>query len=154
MSFNQTVGPPRERLSRPRLYMGVAELHGQRSTCRRAQVGVTAVRDHRIIASGYVGAPAGMPHCLDLGCDIENGGCIRSVHAEANMIAWAAREGISLHNSIFWCTHSPCFNCAKLISNIGIRGLVYKQAYRDNRGVELLINQDIRVNTFQRVLNA
>jgi len=133
-----------ERLSRPELFIGVARLYGQRSSCPRAQVGVTATREGRLTASGYVGAPHGQPHCFEAGCIIENGGCIRSVHAEANMISWAARTGIPLEGTTVWSTHAPCLSCAKLLINAGIEVFVYEHPYRDYRGIELLLNQDLR----------
>lgn len=126
------------RLTRPRLFTSIALLYGQRSSCSRAQVGVIALREWRIVASGYVGAPKGEPHCLDEGCLIEEGGCIRSVHAEANMIAWAAREGISLKDTMVVCTHQPCLSCAKLLLNAGIGIFIWQLPYRDPRGLELL----------------
>jgi dCMP deaminase len=119
--------------------MRVAELFGLRSSCSRARVGVIAVREGRIIAAGYVGAPTGLPHCLDVGCKIgSDGGCIRTVHAEANMVAWAAREGISLKGSTVYCTHLPCLSCAKLLGNANIRGFVWKEEYRVSDGWMLL----------------
>lgn len=124
--------------------MRVAHLYGERSSCSRAQVGVTATREGRIIASGYVGAPHGQPHCIDAGCLIdETGGCYRSVHAEANMIAWAARTGTPLLGTDVWCTHSPCLPCAKLLINAGIQSFTYTEQYRDARGITLLEAQGI-----------
>jgi len=132
------------RLTRTQLFYEIARLYGNRSSCPRAQVGVIAVREGRITAAGYVGAPSGLPHCLDVGCEIENGGCIRSVHAEANMIAWAAREGIPLRGTEVYCTHLPCLACAKLLANAGIKSLHYDIDYRDPRGGQLL--QQLGVN--------
>lgn len=148
-----TDGLPPERLPRPTLFMSIAELHGQRSSCPRAQVGVTATRDNRVIASGYVGAPADTPHCLEVGCLIENDHCIRSIHAEANLIAWCAREGISLKGATLWCTYSPCYNCAKLIVNLGVAQIVYLNYYTGDggRGVDLLMNLDIATVPFNVV---
>lgn len=153
MSSNPTNGPRRERLSRYELCMGIARLNAERSTCLRAKVGVTAVRDNRVVAAGYVGSPSGMPHCLDLGCDIENGGCVRSIHAEANLISWAARVGTSLYGCTLWSTHAPCYNCAKLIANLGIERFIYENVYRDDRGVDLLMNLDIPIIPYEMMLN-
>lgn len=138
------------RLSRPDLYLCVAQLYGLRSSCKRAKVGVVAVREGRIVAAGYVGAPSGMPHCLDVDCEIQDGGCIRSVHAEANMIAWAARTGIALEGTEIWCTHQPCLNCAKLLINVGIKKFRYDLLYRDDRGHHLLQDSGIDSQRYER----
>lgn len=141
-----SFGSRSERLSRPDLFMGVAELYGQRSSCPRANVGAVAVRDGRIIAAGYCGAPSGLRHCTDIGCDIgPDGGCTRSVHAEANMIAWAARTGTELEATEVYCTHQPCYNCAKLLANAGITALHAAEYYRDKAGWNLLKALGVRV---------
>jgi dCMP deaminase len=139
------MSQPAPRLSRAELYMMTARLFGLRSSCPRAQVGAIAVADYRIIATGYVGAPSGMAHCLDVGCDIQDGGCVRTVHAEANVVGFAAWSGISLAGSWIYTTVSPCYTCAKLLVNAGIEGLVYDDDYRDSRGIELLRNLEIEV---------
>lgn len=140
----------RTRASRPELFMGVAELYAQRSSCLRANVGAVAVRDGRIVATGYVGAPAGMPHCFDVGCEIgSDGGCTRSVHAEANMIAWAARTGTALEGTTLWCTHLPCPTCAKLIGNAGIAAVIWKYAYRSTAGHALLNQMGVDVYNYE-----
>ena len=140
-----------QRLSRPDLFMSVAELFGRRSSCPRAEVGAIAVLEGRIIASGYVGASHGQPHCTQVGCDMENGHCVRSVHAEANLVAWAARVGTSLLGTTVWCTHAPCKNCAKLFSNTGIRALVWKNLYTPN-GIGLLRLVGIDVLKFEKMM--
>jgi len=137
-----------DRISRDELFMSVARLFGMRSTCPRALVGVIAVSEGRIVACGYVGAPIGEPHCVDEGCIMEDNHCIRTTHAEANMISWAAREGISLYESTIYCTHKPCFACAKLIANLGIIELVYADDYRDDRGTDLLRRQDVMLRRY------
>lgn len=107
-------------------------MYGQRSSCLRANVGTVAIREGRIIAAGYCGAPHGLPHCTSVGCEVVDGHCIRSVHAEANLVAWAARTGTSLESTTMYCTHEPCRNCAKLIANAGIEMVWYGEAYEDN----------------------
>jgi dCMP deaminase len=111
--------------------MHIAELFGERSSCPRADVGAVAVRDGRIVASGYVGAPSGQPHCDEVGCDIEMGHCVRTIHAEANLVAWAARVGTSLEGTTVYCTHSPCRRCAQLLLNAGIDEYRFKYEYDD-----------------------
>jgi dCMP deaminase len=137
------------RMSRPELYMNVAHLYGRRSSCTRANVGVIAVRDGRIVAAGYCGAPSGQPHCIDVGCDVVDDHCVRTVHAEANMVAWAARTGISLAGCEAYGTHLPCLVCAQLIANAGIKRFIYREPYHDNLDLpkvrELLHVIDYRV---------
>jgi len=127
-----------ERLDRTSLFMEVARLYAQRSTCLRAHVGAVAVRDGRIICAGYNGAPAGTSHCLDVGCELGSEQiCTRAVHAEANLIAWAARTGVALLGTTLVCTHAPCRNCAKLILNAGFAYVTYERTYHDD-GLMLL----------------
>jgi dCMP deaminase len=138
-----------QRLSRPELFMSAAMLYARRSSCLRAQVGAVAVREGRIVSAGYVGAPAGMPDCIANGCEIENDGCIRSVHAEVNLIAWAARTGTPLQGTEIYCTYTPCLNCAKLLINVGITKYYFMTDYRDYRGTQLLWRlgiESIRLN--------
>lgn len=127
------------RIDRDEMLMRVAVIVSNRGTCNRAQVGAVLARDGRIISTGYVGAPSGLPHCTDVGCDTSTySGCLRTVHAEANAIAFAARYGISTDGSDLYCTHSPCGNCAKLIINAGISRLIYEMEYRDIKPLGLL----------------
>ena len=130
--------------------MEIASIVSQRSTCQRAQVGAIIVKDNRIISTGYGGAPSGMPHCLDEGCLMGNNeGCIRTIHAEVNTIAFAARSGISVKGATMYVTLSPCYNCSKLIINSGIKRVIYKEEYRDTSGVNLLQEAGIEVERFQ-----
>jgi len=127
------------RILRDVLNMSIATLIAQRGTCTRAQVGCVITIDNRIVSTGYVGSPSGLPHCLDDGCIIGlDGGCTRTSHAEAGAIAFAARKGISLEGSTMYVTLSPCTSCAKLIINAGIKRLFYLKQYRDISGLELL----------------
>lgn len=134
----------RDRLSRPELFMAVAQLYAQRSSCLRANVGAVAVRDGRIVATGYVGAPKGLPHCYEVGCELEYGHCVRTIHAEANLIAWAARVGIELLDTSIYSTHAPCRVCARLLANAGIRELTYNEEYQPS-GLDLLVKLGIMV---------
>jgi dCMP deaminase len=128
-----------DRPSRTEWLMRLATIISTRGTCNRAQVGAIIVREGRTISTGYVGAPSGLPHCVAAGDEIgPDGGCTRTVHAEANAIAFAARFGTSTEDAELYCTHSPCVNCAKLIINAGIRRVVYEHEYRDQSGLALL----------------
>ena len=131
------------RISKIDYIKGLIELNEKRSTCDRAHVGAIALINGRPLVSGYNGAPSGEPHCSEVGCDIENGGCIRTVHAEANLVAMAAREGISLFNTEIYCTYSPCLVCARMLLNCGIHAFFYVKEYRDKRGIELLNRHNV-----------
>lgn len=142
----------RARLSRFDYLIGTTELVAGRSTCARAQVGATLVKDGRIIATGYNGVPSGMEHCIDRpdGCIIgPGGGCHFSVHAEANCIAFAAKHGISTQGTLLVCTHLPCFECAKLIVNSGISRVVYFNDYRIRDGKDLLVKCEIPIQDLE-----
>ncbi|MFA5543531.1 MAG: dCMP deaminase family protein [Bacilli bacterium] len=138
-----------ERISRHRLNIEIAKLISQRGTCNRAKVGCVIVKEGRIVSTGYVGSPSGLPHCIDDGCIIgEDGGCVRTVHAEAGAIAFAAKAGISLQESIMYVTLSPCLSCSKLIINAGIRRVIFLEQYRKTDGIELLNMAGIEVNRY------
>lgn len=135
-----------KRISRIEVLMAVAQLQALRSTCTRGKVGAVIAKDYRIISTGYNGAPAGLPHCTEVGCEVgPDGGCERCSHAEAGAIAFAARTGISLEGASLYCTHLPCYDCVKLIINSGIDSVYYLKPYRDQRGLQLLTQAGILV---------
>ena len=119
----------------------------ERSTCTRAKVGAVIVRDKNILATGYNGAPAGMPHCLDVGCLIYSSrtpsgeneeNCFRTIHAEINAIAQAAKNGASIRDADIYITHTPCIHCVKVLINTGIRRIFYEREYKRATIEELL----------------
>lgn len=134
-----------ERLTREFYYLEVARLTAQRGTCSRAQVGAILVRGKRIIATGYNGAPPGMPHCEHSSDEHPNSGCKTAVHAEANALAFAARHGVSVEGGEMWCTHAPCLACAQLILSAGLWQVNYNMHYRDTSGVKLLHQAGLEV---------
>jgi dCMP deaminase len=109
-------------------------------------VGAVVVRDRMILTTGYNGSIRGLPHCDDVGHLMDDGHCVRTVHAEANAIVQAARNGIRVDGADIYVTASPCFGCFKLIANAGLRRIVFGEFYRDERiftlsqarGIELL----------------
>jgi dCMP deaminase len=128
-----------DRITRTEMLMRTAAVISGRGTCERAFVGAVIAKEGRIISTGYVGAPAGLPHCTDVGDEIgADGGCTRTVHAEANAIAFAARAGTSTDGAELYCTHSPCLKCAQLIINAGIERVYFENYYRDLAGLALL----------------
>jgi dCMP deaminase len=137
----------RPRMNRPcldRYFLNIAEVVGTRATCLRKHVGAVIVREKQILATGYNGAPAGMEHCLDLGCiriqeNIPSGTrhekC-RAVHAEQNAIIQAAVHGVTIVGGTLYCTHQPCILCAKMIINAGLKRVVYENEYPDKEAIE------------------
>ena len=129
-------------------FMAIAVMVSGRSTCPRKSVGAVLVKDNQILATGYNGSIRGMPHCTDVGCMMENGHCVATVHAEANAIVQAARHGVSVDGATIYVTASPCWNCFKLLANAGIRRIVYKEFYRDDRIFEVADEIGIRLEEF------
>ncbi len=118
-------------------FMEVARVVASRSTCDRAYVGCVIVRERRILTTGYNGAPAGMPHCDEVGHLMENNHCIRTLHAEQNALIQAALHGISTKGATLYVTHQPCFTCAKLIVNAGIVRVIHGCGYPSPRSLAL-----------------
>jgi dCMP deaminase len=119
-------------------FMNIAEYAGSRGSCDRGRSGCLIVRDKRILSTGYVGSPLGLNHCDDIGHEMhtvisEDGTttrhCIRTSHAELNAIANAARLGVSLDCATLYCHMTPCYTCAKIIINAGIKRVVAKMDY-------------------------
>jgi dCMP deaminase len=124
------------RVSWHEYFMNIAEQVATRSTCSRKHVGAVIVRDKTILSTGYNGSLRGAPHCDEVGHDIENDHCVRTVHAESNAVAQAAKHGIQIDQSEIYVTASPCLTCFKLIANSGITKIYYKEFYRDDRITE------------------
>lgn len=119
-------------------FMQIARTVATRATCPRLSVGAVLVREHRILTTGYNGAPRGVAHCSEAGCLLVNEHCMRATHAEANAIVQGALHGVSLEGSIAYCTHQPCVNCSKLLISAGVAKIVYDAAYPDPIAAELL----------------
>ncbi len=113
--------------------MAIATEVATRSTCDRKHVGSVVVRDRSILATGYNGSIRGLAHCDDEGHMMEDGHCVRTVHAEANAIVQAARNGTRIDGADIYVTASPCFNCFKMIANAGITRIVFGEFYRDEK---------------------
>jgi dCMP deaminase len=130
----QNYNPPPPRPSFEEIFFRSALLWSQRSTCPRAQVGcVLASPENYMLATGYNGAPAGAKHCLEIGCVPDAyGHCARSVHAEMNAIAQAARRGTSLRGASAFLTLKPCLTCAKALIQVGIVRVLWLEEYLEN----------------------
>jgi dCMP deaminase len=118
--------------------MQVAQTVATRATCPRASVGAVLVRQHRILTTGYNGAPRNVAHCSEVGCEMVNGHCLRATHAESNAIVQGALHGVQLEGATAYCTHQPCVNCAKLLISAGIVAIVYRDPYSDPFAEQLL----------------
>lgn len=114
-------------------FMNIAREVATRSTCDRKHVGAVVVRDKNILATGYNGSIGGLPHCDDVGHMMDHGHCVRTVHAEANAIVQAAKNGARVDASCIYVTASPCWACFRLIANAGITRIVFGEFYRDQR---------------------
>jgi dCMP deaminase len=135
-------GGKKMRMTRNEYYLVVLEAVRKRSTCDRGKSGAILVKNGRLISTGYVGAPVGMPHCDEVGHLIElrhmerpytkesQRHCIRTVHAELNAILQAARFGISIEGAVMYCTMVPCYECAKAIVNVGLSRVIAVYPYQ------------------------
>jgi dCMP deaminase len=127
-------------------FTDITRLVASRSTCVRRKVGSILVKNKRILATGYNGAPTGVPHCLDVGCLREEMGIpsgerhelCRGLHAEQNAILQAAHHGVSIDGADIYCTNLPCVICTKMIINAGIRRVYYLEGYADALSREML----------------
>jgi len=137
-------------------FMQVADVVARRSTCIRRNVGAVIVKDKRILATGYNGAPTGLAHCADVGCLREELGIpsgerheiCRGLHAEQNAIIQAAKYGIPVEGSTIYCTAEPCSLCTKMLINSGIVRIVFKEPYPDDLARRLLAESNVTVVRF------
>lgn len=142
-----------DRPSWDRYFMDIVELVSMRSTCLRRRVGAILVRDRRILATGYNGAPSGIMHCAERGClrdqmNIPSGErheLCRGLHGEQNAVIQAALHGVGIKGATLYCSNHPCIICSKMIINAGIRAIVYRDGYRDELSRELLEEAGIEV---------
>jgi len=151
--------PPHfQRPSWDEYFMDITHLVAKRSTCLRRQVGAILVKDKKILATGYNGAPARLEHCVDIGClrqqrEIPSGErheLCRGLHAEQNAIIQAAYHGVGIRNATLYCTNHPCIICTKMIINSGIERIVYEEGYADELAKAMLKESGIRVERVDR----
>ena len=131
-------------------FLDLCEAVAKRATCDRGRSGCVIVKDKRIMTTGYVGAPTGLPHCDEVGHDMrkvfDSGGkvtqhCVRTLHAEQNAIIQAARFGIPLEGATLFCKMTPCRTCAMMIINAGIKRVVCEKRYHDDADTVELFKQ-------------
>lgn len=134
-------------------FMDIAILVAKRSTCLRRAVGALIVKDKRILATGYNGAPSGIRHCVEVGClretlNIKSGQrheLCRGIHAEQNAIIQAAYHGAPIKDASLYCTNLPCSICTKMIINAGIKKIYYQEGYADELSKDMLAEAEIEV---------
>lgn len=132
-------------------FMNIAKEVATRSTCDRKHVGAVIVRDKSILATGYNGSVRGLGHCDDEGHLMEDGHCVRTVHAEANAIVQAARNGMRIDGASITVTASPCWGCFRLIANAGIVRIVFGEFYRDQKIFDVSQKLGIELVDFSKV---
>ena len=141
-----------------RYFIDITHLVAKRSTCIRRQVGAILVKDKRVLATGYNGAPSGIAHCQDVGClreknkvpSGERHELCRGSHAEQNAIVQAATYGIPIKDAILFCTNLPCSICIKVIINAGIKTIFYEEGYPDNLSEELIREAGITLTKIEK----
>jgi dCMP deaminase len=133
-----------------RYFLDLCEAVSKRATCDRGRSGYVIVKDKRIMTTGYVGAPSGLPHCDEAGHDMrkvldDNGNvtqhCVRTLHAEQNAIIQAARFGIPLEGATLYCKMTPCRTCAMMIINAGIKRVVCQKRYHADEDTKQMLKQ-------------
>lgn len=146
-------------------FIKIAEMVATRATCPRKRLGTVIVKDKRIIATGYNGAPPHQPHCDEVGCklvpthvlvegkDVVKDHCVRTLHAEQNAVIQCAVHGVSCEGATIYLTINPCYLCAKMICAAGLKRVVYKSDYfhddkLDHDAMDLFKNAGIEVTKF------
>jgi len=137
-------------------FMEMAHLVAKRSTCQRRKVGAILVKDRHILSTGYNGAPKGLKHCSEVGClrkelgipSGERHEICRGLHAEQNAIIQSAVFGISIKNSVLYCTNTPCVVCAKMLINAGVKEIVYSGEYPDDLAKKMIGESKIKIRNF------
>ena len=121
------------------MWLSQAQHLAQFSKAEKLKVGCVVVKNGRIITTGINGMPCGASNVCEI---VQADGTLVTKpevsHAEANAICGAAKNGIALSGAMLFLTHSPCFECSKLIVNSGIRAVFYINEYRDARPLQFL----------------
>jgi dCMP deaminase len=139
-------------------FMEIARIVSMRSTCLRRNVGAVIIKDKRILASGYNGAPSGLKHCIEVSClrermNIASGErheLCRGLHAEQNAIIQAAYHGVSINGAELYCTHLPCSICIKMLINSGIQEIYYEEGYPDELSLDMIGESGIALTKLDR----
>lgn len=148
--MSETSPTRRQRPTWDEYFLDIAFSVAERSTCDRAHVGAVLVRDKRILATGYNGSPAGLPHCDEAGHLMVDGHCVRTLHAEQNAIIQSALHGVSSEGATAYVTHQPCLTCAKMLINAGVQRVVYAGNYLDNYSRQFLAEAHVQLDHLPR----
>ena len=146
-----------ERPSWNQYFTSITRMVATRSTCLRRHVGAILVKEKRILATGYNGAPSGLKHCIEVGCLREKASIpsgtrhelCRALHAEQNAIVQAAYHGISIAGSTLYCTNKPCVICSKMLINAGIERIFFEEDYEDDLADAMLAEAGIEIMRFE-----
>lgn len=131
-------------------FMTQATLLSLRSTCNRLSVGAIIVRDRRVIAGGYNGSVSGDVHCIDEGCYLVDGHCVRTIHAEMNAVLQCAKLGVITDGAEIYVTDFPCLQCTKMLLQAGIVKINYLRNYHnDQYAMELLDRKNVSINQIE-----
>lgn len=135
-----------KRIDWDQYFMTQATLLALRSTCQRLSVGALIVRDKRVIAGGYNGSVAGDVHCIDEGCYLVDGHCVRTIHAEMNAVLQCAKFGVATEGAEVYVTDFPCLQCTKMLLQAGIVKINYLRNYHNDKyAVELLKRKKVDI---------
>lgn len=151
--FARAVEAAAKRPNWDEYFMEITSVVAKRSTCLRRQVGAILVKEKHILATGYNGAPKGLPHCVETGCLRQQLGVpsgerhelCRALHAEQNAIVQAANLGIAIRGSTLYCTTAPCSLCAKMLINAGVTRVVFDGDYPDQRAMDFFAAAGVEV---------
>ncbi|UOR13877.1 ComE operon protein 2 [Halobacillus amylolyticus] len=140
-----------ERISWNQYFIAQSHLLKSRSTCERLAVGAVIVRDKRMIAGGYNGSVSGGVHCIDEGCYVMEGHCVRTIHAEMNALLQCAKFGVATDQAEIYVSHFPCLHCTKAIIQAGIKAVYYSEDYRNHPyAIELLEQAGVKIHKVER----
>lgn len=152
MNENQGIDRP----SWDEYFMDITKVVATRSTCLRRQIGAVIVKEHRLLSTGYNGAPRDLAHCSEIGCvravnqvpSGERQELCRGLHAEQSAVVQAAMYGVSIRDATIYCTHQPCSACTKILINAGIKRIVYQYSYPDKLAEQLVAEAGIEYVCF------
>lgn len=131
-------------------FMAICRIVATRSSCDRLNAGAVLVKHNRIISTGYNGSPVGLPHCDDAGHLLEEGHCVRTIHAEHNALLQAAVLGsTSTQDSTMYLLYTPCIHCCKYIVACGVKRVVAEKVYRNTQAIDYLRDAGVHFDLYE-----